>query len=97
MKELHRPVNSKFMFAKDWSLLTDKERQKATEKGIIRLPTPGEFRKMTKEERKELRERFKPYIDEIKDGLLRVLKKFPPSLLLVGRLDNLINSFRLDD
>jgi hypothetical protein len=65
--------------------MTDKQREEAISEGKIRLPTPKEFRKMKKEELNELRAKFKPYIEEMKEDALAVFRSFPKGLMLVTR------------
>jgi hypothetical protein len=65
--------------------MSEKERQRAEEAGKIRLPSPNEFRHMKKEEMNEWRVRFKPYIEEIHEGISKTLKSFPKGLLFITR------------
>ncbi len=92
MRELHKPVHPKLMFAKDWALLSREEQEKATKEGIMRIPTPNEFRKMKSSEFKEWKELAQPILDEIHEGVFQVFNSFPKSLLLVCRLDLIIRN-----
>ena len=87
MRELHKPVHPKLIFAKDWSLLSDDEKEKATKEGKIKIPSPSEFRKMKSSEFKEWKAQAQPILDEIHDGVFEVFNSFPKSLLLVCRLN----------
>jgi hypothetical protein len=85
MRGLHRPLHDKFIFAKDWALMSEKERTKATNDGKYRLPSTKEMRTMTKEQWKEWKIKFKPIIEELHNNALNVFRNFPKSLLLVCR------------
>ena len=85
MRPLHRPVHVKFIFSKDWDKMSEEEQKKAINEGKIRLPSQGEFRKMKKDEITEWSKTMKPYIEEIKDSFISLLRKLPHGLLLVCR------------
>ena len=87
MRPLHRPIHDKFIFNTDWLKMSEKEREKAIQEGKFRLPSTKEFKNMSKEELNEWRIKFKPYIEEIKDSILKVFHQFPKGLILVCRLN----------
>lgn len=87
MRPLHRPIHDKFIFNSDWIKMTQKEKDNAIQEGKFRLPSTKEFKNMSKEEIKEWRVKFKPFIDELKDDITKVFQQFPRGLLLVFRLD----------
>ena len=86
MRELHKPVHPKFIFAKDWLLMSQAEKEKATLEGKVKIPSTSEFRKMKSNEFKEWKASVQPILDEIHDSVLDVFNSFPKSLLLVCRL-----------
>lgn len=92
MRPLHRPIHDKFIFNSDWIKMTEKEKEDAIQQGKFRLPSTKEFKKMSKEEIKEWRVKFKPYIDELKDDITKVFQQFPRGLLLVFRLDSFLKN-----
>lgn len=85
MRPLHRPVHPKFVYNSQWVKMSDEERKKALDDGIIRIPTPNEFRNMKSQELYELRAKCKPYFEEIKEDISKVLKLFPRTLFLAFR------------
>ena len=87
MRQLHIPVHPKFIFARDWLLMSAGEKEKAIKEGKINLPSPHEFQKMKSHEFKEWKEKVQPYLDEIHESVIKVFKNFPKSLMLVCRLD----------
>ena len=36
MRELHRPLHPSFIFAKDWALMSEADKEKATQEGKLR-------------------------------------------------------------
>ena len=36
MRELHRPIHPAFIFARDWELMSEAEKEKATSEGKIK-------------------------------------------------------------
>ena len=85
MRPLHRPVHSKLIFNNDWVRMSQKQQEEATKQGMLRLPTPKQIRNMKKSEINELRAKFRPFFEEMKEEALVVFKSFPPSLMLVCR------------
>lgn len=85
MKSLHRPVHEKLIFSSDWAKMSESEQKKALSEGKLRLPSPRELRNLNSKQIAEIREQFKPMIDEIKDGVPKVLKSFPKGLLFITR------------
>ena len=91
MRELHKPVHPRFIFNRDWVMMSKQEREKAIAEGKVRIPSNNEFRKMKPNEFKEWKASVQPILDELHDGVLSVFNSFPKSLLLVCRL---VNPFR---
>jgi hypothetical protein len=85
MRSLHTPVHPKLIFAKDWILMSDVEKEKAEKEGKVRLPTMHEFRQMKPNEFQEWKAQVQPYLDEIHDSVLKLFQKFPKSLMLICR------------
>jgi hypothetical protein len=85
MRRLHKPVHPAFIFSSDWAKMTEEEREKATKEGKLRLPSPKEYLKLKNTERNELRVKFKPYFEEIREDALQVLRTFPKGLIFVCR------------
>ncbi|CAF0730942.1 unnamed protein product [Brachionus calyciflorus] len=92
MRPLHRPIHDKFIFNSDWVKMSEKEREAAIKEGKFRLPSVKEFKSMSKEELKEWREKFRPFIEELKENILHVFQQFPKGLLLVFRNLNTVRS-----
>lgn len=65
--------------------MSEKEKLKAIDEGKIKIPTHDEYKKMSSEEIKNLRQEVKPYFEEIKQSILALLRQMPYSLLLVCR------------
>ena len=87
MRPLHRPIHARFVYAQDWAKMSTEEREASTEKGLFRLPTPREFRRMKKEEIEQFRAKFRPFFEEIKDALPKMIRALPKGLLMVTRFE----------
>jgi len=37
MRGIHRPIHPSFIFAKDWAIMTDEEKEKANKEGKFKL------------------------------------------------------------
>lgn len=85
MRPLHRPVHDMFIFDKTWQKMSAAEREKAREEGKIRIPSGDEVKKLTPAEWAELRAKFRPYIEEIRNNIVKTLKSMPRTLILVLR------------
>lgn len=85
MKPLHRPVHDMFIFDKTWKKMSAVEKEKAIEEGKIRIPTREEWKKLTPNEWAEMRAKFQPYMEEIRENIVKTLKLLPRNLILVLR------------
>ncbi len=86
MRPLHRPLHDKFIFYDKWDSMSEKERLEAIRDGKVRVPrTRHEFQSLKQSEIEELRQKIRPYFDEIKKSILSLLEQMPKSLLLICR------------
>lgn len=85
MKPLHRPVHDVFIFNSTWKKMSREEREKATAEGKIRIPTRDEIKCLKPAEIEELRAKVRPYLEEIRENMLKTLKALPRTLILVFR------------
>ena len=85
MKPLHRPLHPKFIYKADWLKLSEDAKLALEKDGISVIPSQADFKKMTRQELNELRQKFKPFFEEIKESILEVFRSIPRALLLVCR------------
>lgn len=85
MRPLHRPLHPKFIYKADWLKLSDEAKLALEQDGISVIPSPADFKKMSRQELNELRQKFKPFFEEMKESILEVFRSIPRSLLLVCR------------
>ena len=85
MRPLHRPLHPKFVYKADWLRMSDDAKLALEKDGIQVIPSPRDFKNMSRQELNEVRQKFKPFFEEMKESILEVFRSIPRALLLVCR------------
>jgi hypothetical protein len=81
----HRPLHSKLILNSEWNRMSEEAQKRATQEGKLKLPSPKQYKSMTREEISKWKADFKPILEEIKENVARVFRNIPTSLLFVMR------------